>query len=215
MSVRVLMAVPNADPVRDFAGALEEDESFELAGVTADVNDGWRLIDHGAADLVLADLSLDSGAGGLLVQRVLTECPGLPVVVVSCPCEEPCVEGLIRVGVSAVVSRHSERPVLFEALRAALEGSTFVDPMLPKTLGWDPDNPECVVESLNGRELAVCRFLAMGYTEQETVARLFMPAWIIRKAGVRGMFKLGVASHEELESLAGCLEKMWWSRRAS
>ncbi len=209
MAIRVLIAVEDSDPTSGLSEVLGDDPSFSVAGVIRKAAEGWRLIENHEVDVLFVDLDFDNAAGGVLVRQVLTERPGLPIVVLTCPCDDTCVDGLFRIGVLGVVSRHSSWAVLLEAIQAAHAGRRYVDEMLPEPLGPALDAPECAMDRLNDREHAICRFLALGYTEHEIMARLCMPAWVVRKTCVRGMFKLGVVSHEELESLAGCLEKSW------
>ena len=62
-------------------------DNFELEGYAvkqaADGKSGLELVDAGGVDLVITDLRMDGISGEEVVQKVATEHPGIPVIVLT------------------------------------------------------------------------------------------------------------------------------------
>jgi NarL family two-component system response regulator LiaR len=168
-------------------------ESFDDIRVVGLASSGEELLRHLAAwapAVVLQDLLLPGGMDGIETTRhILERAPSVRVVALTASVDEPRMMGALRAGAVGYVRKDAEPELLLAAIRAVARGRTFIDPSVARQVvdaaGASPDD-------LTPRELEVLRRLALGRTNKEIAADLFVSEETIKTHTGKILAKLQV-----------------------
>ncbi len=164
---------------------------FELAAHAASVE---RLLDQSLKPL---DLAVLVGAEGVLarggaVERLRNLRPAMPLVLVSMSESRGVVRKAVRAGICGVVGHAHLEERLPAAIEAVLAGQIVVPETIRTRIVWS---------SFSLREKQVLGLVAVGLTNSEIAARLFLSESTV-KSHLSGSFrKLGVSSRAEAAAL--------------
>lgn len=175
--------------------------------VIAECSDGIEGVAQARAlkpDILVTELILTGLDGMDVINRIRRAAPSTYVVVVtSCPAEFS-MDRCMRAGVTAYISKGSEPEVFRRAIQAVRAGFTC----FPNTLGsndqpghGDPDE-RVRIAGLSARELAVLRYLAMGFSNLQIGHALLLSNKTISSYKTRLVKKLKVRSVICLADLA-------------
>ncbi len=78
------------------------------------------------ADVIVLDLNLPDVAGLDGLTRLRTSAPGVPVIVVSSMADTRIVSAVMKAGAAGFVPKHSPREEFIAAIRAALQGGSYL-----------------------------------------------------------------------------------------
>jgi DNA-binding NarL/FixJ family response regulator len=151
-------------------------------------------------DVVLLDLVLPRKDGYATIPELLRVSPKAKVLVVSSLSRPSAVRQAMTAGARGFVAKRSSDTELVEAIRRVAVGGQYIDPDLGAGLVVDDSSPELV--ALSGRERDVLHLLALGYTNQEIAARLYVSARTIDSHRASIMRKLGLETRAELVMFA-------------
>lgn len=151
---------------------------FELVG---EVSDGYALL--GAVktthpDVVVADISMPRLNGIDAMALVRKEHPRLRFVVLTMHHEVAYARRALETGASGYVLKHSASGELVTAIRAALDGRTYITPMIAGEVIQAMRNATSIDRNpkLTPRQRAILQMLAEGLSAKETAARLDISA---------------------------------------
>ncbi|MDH3626667.1 MAG: response regulator transcription factor [Acidobacteriota bacterium] len=171
--IRILI-VDDHDLVREGVRALlERDPSFEVVGETGDGHEAIKLAGRLEPDVVLMDISLPGGIGGLeAAEAVLAECPRTHVVMLTQYENKEYVRRAIRIGVHGYLLKSSLSGQLREAILAVSRGQRYLHPTVAGELAALLQSGEGLeseddYERLSKREKQVLTLLADGKTSRE------------------------------------------------
>ncbi len=157
-------------------------------------------------DLVLLDLSMP-GSGF----RALREIHALPdpprVLVLTMHEDEEYLREALRLGAAGYIVKAAADQELLSAIRAVMRGDVYIHPsmtralldtLLPTTesLTQDP------WDTLSEREQQVIRLVALGYTNREIAAQLYLSVKTVETYRSRAMRKLGLRNRAQLVQYA-------------
>jgi DNA-binding NarL/FixJ family response regulator len=114
--------------------SMLEDSGVE---VVADVPNGEaavRAVAERQPDVVLMDLNMPGLSGAEATARVVEQCPGIPVVILSVSSEEADVAEAIIAGASGYVLKESPVEEVVVAIREAIAGETVLSARLALVL---------------------------------------------------------------------------------
>jgi DNA-binding NarL/FixJ family response regulator len=177
---------------------------FELAGV---VEDGRAMISAARTlrpDVIVADISMPHLNGIDALTQLRREDPGVKVVFLTMHAEVAYARRALKEGAAGFVLKHSAPAELVLAIRAALEGKTYVTPSLAGDLlrtvhqGTSPDP----VASLTPRQREILQLLAEGLSAKEIAGVLGISARTVEFHKYRLMEVLGLANSTELVHFA-------------
>ena len=117
----------------------------------------------------------------------------------------------IAAGARAYVLKDAAASELLAALRLALLGSTYLPPGMARSLA--DARPTTVPNDLDGRERAVVRLIALGYTGGEIARKLGMSERTVKNYRARVAGRLGLNQRHELTRWAlqhGLVEEADW-----
>ncbi len=144
---------------------------FDLVGV---VQDGRQLVEAATAlhpDVIVADVTMPHLNGIDALTRLRQQGNKVPVVFLTMHRDASFARRALEAGASGFVLKHSASTELIAALRAALEGKTYLTPQLAgevlETMRQGPEAPADPVSTLTPRQREVLQLLAEGRSAKE------------------------------------------------
>jgi len=180
---------------------------FDLVGV---VEDGLAMLDAAAAlqpDLIVADVTMPRLNGIDALVRLRQGGNGVPVVFLTMHRDVSFARRALEAGASGFVLKHSASVELVSAIRAALEGRTYVSPQLagevleamkhgPKRADGNPAG------SLTPRQREVLKLVAEGRSAKEIASALSISTRTVEFHKYQLMESLGLHTTAELVHFA-------------
>lgn len=200
---RVLLA----DDHRIFTEALKAllADEFELAGV---VEDGRALVEAARAlrpDVIVADISMPVQNGIDALAELKEHDPDVRVVFLTMHRNVAYARRALELGAAGFVLKHSASAELVMAVRAALQGRTFVTPDLAADLirAAGPGAQRTAdPAALTPRQRDVLQLLAGGKSVKEIAAVLGLSPRTVEDHKYRMMETLGLENNVELVRFA-------------
>ena len=175
---------------------------FELVGV---VEDGFALVDAAKVlrpDVIVADVTMPRLNGIAALLRLRQEGIRVPVVFLTMHRDVSFARRALEAGASGFVLKHSAPFELIQAIRAALEGKTYLTPQLAaEVLAAMSDGPQGgrdPVAALTPRQLEVLQLLAEGRSAKEIAGSLSISARTVEFHKYQMMESLGLHTSAEL-----------------
>ncbi|TCO19734.1 DNA-binding NarL/FixJ family response regulator [Kribbella steppae] len=147
-------------------------------------------------DVVLLDLVLPRKSGSETIPELLKAAPSMKVIVVSSQSRPSSVRQAIAAGARGYVLKRASEAELIDAIRRVATGERYVDPDLGAQLAGADSVPE--LEPLSNRELDVIQLLALGYTNAEIGAKLYLSVRTVDTHRAHIMRKLRLGTRAEL-----------------
>jgi DNA-binding NarL/FixJ family response regulator len=169
---------------------------------TASVAEFYAKLEAGPEpDLVLLDLHLPGASGFSALVHVRAQYPALPIIVVSAHEEASVMQRSLAHGAMAYIPKSAPPAHIGEAIRAVLEGDTWLPPNMP-SMQHDPrahaeaDLAERI-QSLTPQQFRVLMMVAEGLLNKQIAYTLDVSEATI-KAHVTAIFrKLGVQNRTQ------------------
>jgi len=149
-----------------------------------------------APRVILLDLLLPRRGGTEAIPELLRRSPRSRVLILSSQAAPSWVRRALHAGAVGYLSKRAVDTELTTAIRRVASGEGFVEPSLGARLVVD--NSQAALEALSERERDVLQLLALGYTNQELAARLFISVRTVDTHRAHIMLKLGLDTRAEL-----------------
>jgi DNA-binding NarL/FixJ family response regulator len=163
--------------------------------VVGQVGDGDQLLsicESVRPDVLLLDLVMPGPPALQLVSRFRTLCPSSRIVIFSAYESYVDFQDLLRLGISAFVSKDERPEVVIQAVRAAHAGSTLFSAPMMQRLREEP-----VKEPLTPREEQVLRLVVRGWTNDRIARELRLTERTVRFHLTNIYTKLGMSGRAE------------------
>jgi len=194
---RVLLADDHRMVAEGLKGLLAEE--FELVGI---VEDGRAMVAAASKlrpDLIVADISMPQMNGLDALAHLKRDNPVVRVVFLTMHRDAAYARRALEAGASGFVLKHSAPAELVLALRAALQGRTFITPDLAAEVfrtAKEKDNDP--LAALTPRQREVLQLLAEGKSAKEIAAALDLSARTVEFHKYTLMDALGMENSAEL-----------------
>jgi DNA-binding NarL/FixJ family response regulator len=179
---------------------------FDLVGV---VEDGRQLIEAAARlrpDVIVADIGMPHLNGIDALVRLREEGDQVPVVFLTMHKDATYARRAIEAGASGFVLKHSASVELVTALRAALDGKTYLTPQLAgevlEAMKQGPSQGSDPAASLTLRQREVLQLLAEGRSAKEIATSLSISTRTVEYHKYQMMESLGLHTNAELVRFA-------------
>ena len=188
---------------------LSQESDFEVVAEASNEDEAITAVAENEADVLLLDMSMPPGMSGPRVAKeALREKPDLTIVVLTMHDDQYYVKDMFRIGAKAYVLKQSSESELFQAIRSAHGGETYIDSVLVHAAVSSftgvsaslKDEPE--LDLLTPREQEVCRLLAYGHTSGEIGDLLNISERTVQTHRASLMDKLGLHGRAELVTFA-------------
>jgi len=179
---------------------------FDLVGV---VGDGRALLAEAARlrpDAIVADVTMPHLNGIDAIGRLRQSGDDVPVVVLTMHRDATFARRALEAGAAGYVLKHSAASELVTALRAALEGRTYLTPQLAgevlAAMRRGPAGAADPAAALTPRQREVLQLLAEGRSAKEVAAALAISPRTVEFHKYQMMETLGIRSSAELVHFA-------------
>jgi DNA-binding NarL/FixJ family response regulator len=205
---------------RGLADVIAREPDLEACGEAGDVLEAMREVERTKPDIVVIDLTLKTGHGIELIERLKARDPQLKTIVSSMHDEALFAERVLRAGAMGYISKQEPPDALVRAIRQVLHGEVYLSPRMTGRMlhqvaaGVSPqDDP---VQALSNRELEVYEMIGQGLTIQQIAARLHLSPKTVETHREKLKQKLNLKSSAELNRRAvqWVLERGWASSAA-
>lgn len=183
---------------------LERHDDIEVVCEASSVGEALELDVH--PDLVVADLVLPDGRGADVVRRLKERHPDAAILVLTMVDNPADVQRCLAAGAGGYLLKESASTELVDAVRRVASGQGYVQPSLGAAVARQEDSASAVraggVDDLTPREREVLRLIALGHTNSEIAAILFVSIRTVENHRAGVMRKLGLRTRAELVRLA-------------
>jgi len=172
MTIRILI-VDDHDLMREGVRTmLEQEPGFEVVGEVGDGQEAIRQVRELEPDVVLMDVALPGGIGGLeATEAILAERPATRVIILTQYEQREYIRRALKIGAQGYLLKRSVSGQLKEAIRTVFQGRRYLHPAAADELvemvtsGASLDEEE--YETLTQRERQVLKLLAEGKTSRD------------------------------------------------
>jgi len=201
---RVLLADDHRMVAEGLKSLLRDE--FELAGV---VEDGRALVESARKlrpDVIVADISMPHLNGIDALARLRRDDIQAPVVFLTMHAEVAYARRALEGGAAGYVLKHSAPAELITAVRAALDGKTYVSPAVAgdvlRAINQPLEKAGDPVASLTPRQREILQLLAEGRSAKEIGDTLAISARTVEFHKYQVMEKLNLHTNAELVHFA-------------
>lgn len=179
--IRILLVDDQAMFREGLRTLLATQPDFEVVGEAANGEEALHLSTTSHPEVVLMDLRMPVLDGVAATRRLRALHPEVRVIILTTfDDDEDIFEGL-RAGALGYLLKDASSAKLFEAVRAAARGESFLQPSVAAKvvaefarLAEHAPRAEVPAEALSDRELAVLRLVAQGASNKEIALALFI-----------------------------------------
>lgn len=208
--VRILIAEDVGLVAEGFCKLLEmKPERFVVAGVTDNLDDTLRTLEHAPPDVLLLDLNLPLArqgtpklAGFDVLEYLGRHKPGVRAIVLSQHNDYSFIKRALHLNARGYMLKNTTSAELFEAIRAVVDGHLYLPPRvkLQLQLRDDPstDDPTIAFARLSKREVEVVRLVAQGFTSQEIANFLKLQRGTVEEYRENVIGKLGAKNAPDM-----------------
>jgi DNA-binding NarL/FixJ family response regulator len=212
---RVLLVDDHPVVRRGLAEVIAREPDLEACGEASDVLEAIREVERTSPDVVVVDLTLKTGHGLELIEKLKSRDPRIKTLVSSMHDETLFAERVLRAGAMGYVSKQEPPEMLVTAIRQVLRGELYLSPrmtsrLLHRVVAGAPPQQDPVQE-LSNREIEVYEMIGQGLTIQQIAARLHLSPKTVETHREKIKQKLNLKSSAELNRRAvqWVLERGW------
>ena len=201
---RVLLADDHRIVVDGLKSVLAAD--YDLAGVA---HDGRALIEAAHElhpDVIVTDISMPALNGIEALETLKKEGLNIPVIFLTMHQDIAYARRALEAGAAGYILKHAAATELLQALRAALEGGTFVTPALAgkvfEAMKEGPAGTADPISRLTLRQREILQMVAEGLAAKQIAAKLDISPRTVEFHKYQMMQALGAKTSAELIRLA-------------
>jgi two-component system response regulator NreC len=120
------------------------------------------------------DLNLPGGSSLEAIPTMRLQAPMTAIVVLTMQDDPSFARQALQSGALGFVLKEAADDELLGAIRLAAEGETYLNPRLGARLAAAPPEPAGPPDDLSDRELEVLKLIALGHTNAEIAAQLYL-----------------------------------------
>jgi two-component system, NarL family, response regulator NreC len=174
---------------------LEAETDFTVAAEAGEMDTTRRMVAAHRPDVLVLDLNMP-GPPSLPAIPDLAE--QTAVVVLTMQNDPAFAREALRSGAHGYVLKEAADAELVQAVRAAAEGRTYLNPELGAKLAAAPPEPAGPPDDLTEREVEILRLIALGHTNAEIGKQLYLSVRTVESHRAHIQQKLGRSTRAEL-----------------
>ncbi|WP_247747368.1 response regulator transcription factor [Alkalihalobacillus sp. BA299] len=188
---------------------LNGKNNIEVVGEAADGDEAIRQAQKLQPDVILMDLSMPHGKGGLeATSEIKQKAPEISILVLTMHDDDEYLFNAIHAGASGYILKSSPHEELLEAIQSVATGNAYLNPTATKRLMSeymgnlkDGGNSKSF-ETLSQREKEVLEWIAKGYSNKEIAENLIISVKTVETHKSNIMEKLQFKTRPELVKYA-------------
>lgn len=194
--IRVLVTDDHAVFRRGVAALLEREGDMSAVGEAATAEQVVTKARALQPDVILLDVVMPRKSGLDALPELRKVAPEARVLMLSMQTSPSAIRHALNSGAAGYVSKHASDTDLLDAIRRVAGGSRYVDP----GLGGDlvVSDAAALTQGISERERDVLFLLALGYTNQQIAAMLFISPRTVDTHRAHIMQKLSLETRAEL-----------------
>ena len=180
---------------------LDGEDGMRVVAEAGDTADAVRLTRAHRPHVLVLDINMPGGPGSSSLDalpEIITGSPGTAVVVLTMQSDPQFARTALGAGAKGYVLKEAADSELVEAVRRAAAGELYLNPRLGAQLAAAPPEPPGPPDDLTERELEVLRLIALGHTNAEIGAQLFLSVRTVESHRAHIQQKLRRSSRAEL-----------------
>ena len=177
-------------------------DDLEVVALAEDGQGALDLCPQVQPDVVLMDIVMPKVDGPTATQRIRESWPQVAVIALTSFLDEELVQGAIGAGATGYLLKNVSATQLAEAIRAAHQGRSTIDPAAVQVLVQSAGQPPPLGHDLTGREREVLALLVDGLTNRHIAERLTLSPATVRVYVSNILSKLGASNRTEAARLA-------------
>ncbi|MCG8349270.1 MAG: response regulator transcription factor [Chloroflexales bacterium] len=199
MATRIRLLIADDHPVvrAGLSGMLGAQPDFEILGEAANGAEAVTLAAQLRPDVVLMDLRMPELDGVAAIKRIVEQCTGVAVLVLTTYDSDTDILPAIEAGATGYLLKDAPREELFRAIRAAAQGQSVLAPSVAarlmgrvRTAGRPAPS---AAEPLSAREIEVLSLVARGASNKQIARTLHISEATVKTHLIHIFGKLGVA----------------------
>jgi two-component system response regulator NreC len=200
-SAKVVLADDHA-VVRDgLRLLLDAQPNLHVVAVAGNVDDALRMTRAHRPGVLVLDLNMPGRPSLDAIPELLEASPETRIVVLTMQDEPALAQATLRAGASGYVVKDAAGDELVQAVQLVLAGQTYLHPQLgARIAAQEPQTARD--DDLSDREREVLRLIALGHTNPEIAAQLFLSVRTVESHRAHIQRKLGLTTRAELVGYA-------------
>lgn len=204
--IRIAIAEDQQLIRRAFACLLSLEPDIEVVGQAADGAEAVELCRRFRPDVVLMDIQMPRLGGVAATRQIVSEFPGIQVVVLTTFDTDDLIFGAITAGAAAYLLKDASEADILGTIRGVMRGETRISPHIARKLFDEVRRSRAPAEeevagdqpALTKREEAILDLIAQGHSNRQIAGALFLAEGTVKNYVSRIMEKLEVQSRTEL-----------------
>jgi two-component system response regulator NreC len=177
---------------------LEAEDGFEVVAEAGDVATALRYTRAHRPTILILDLNMPGEPSLPAIGTVREVSPDTGVVVLTMQSDPSFAREALRGGALGYVLKEAADAELVEAVHLAAQGRTYLHPELGAKLAAAPPEPSGPPDDLTEREVEVLRLIALGHTNAEIAAQLYLSVRTVESHRAHIQQKLRLTTRAEL-----------------
>jgi two-component system response regulator NreC len=181
---------------------LDAEPGFTVVSEAGDVALTERRVAAHRPRVLILDVNMPDGSSLPAIPRLRASSPQTMIVMLTMQSDAELAREALRAGATGFVLKESAKEELIHAVRLAAEGRTYLNPELGARLASEGPAPGGAPDDLSAREIEVLRLIALGHTNGEIAAQLFLSVRTVESHRAHIQQKTQRSSRAELVSYA-------------
>jgi two-component system response regulator NreC len=195
-TIRIILADDHPVVRRGLRLLLDHEPDFEVVAEAGTVEEARRyVLGHHPRVLVL-DLNMPGGPSLGAIPELRAEFPETQIVVLTMQQEPAYAREALAAGATGYVLKQAADGELVAAVRLAAVGEMYLNPRLGARMAAEP--PPGPPDDLSEREVSVLRLIALGHTNAQMAAQLYISVRTVETHRSHIQQKLMLSSRSEL-----------------
>lgn len=190
--LRIIVADDQATVREGLVALLGMLPDIDVVGAAANGEEAIRLAADTRPDAVLLDLYMPVLDGIQATRQLTAEYPDIAVVVLTTYDDDTSILTALQAGARSYLTKDASRAYIAQTLRAAAAGLSVLDPAVQGRLlaaaaasassGQAPAKqlPEQLPDGLTRREAEILSLIAVGMTNREIAAQLYLSTYTVK-----------------------------------
>jgi two-component system response regulator NreC len=197
--IRVVIADDHAVVRAGLKLLLDAEEGMTVVAEAGEIDETRRRVTAYKPDVLVLDLNMP----GRQSLPAIPELAAITAIVVLTMQDDPAfAREALQNGAKGYVLKEAADAELVEAVRAAAEGRTYLNPGLGARIAAAPPQPSGPPDGLTEREVGILRLIALGHTNAEIAEQLYLSVRTVESHRAHIQQKLGRTTRAELVQYA-------------
>ncbi|HEU4976119.1 MAG TPA: response regulator transcription factor [Baekduia sp.] len=180
---------------------LESEDDLRVVAEAGTVDDAVRMAKAHRPRVLVLDLNMPGGPGTSsldVLPQLAEEAAQTRVVILTMQEDPQFARRALGAGAAAYVLKEAADAELVEAVRRAAAGEVYLNPRLGAQLAAAPPEPSGPPDDLTEREVEILRLIALGHTNAEIGAQLYLSVRTVESHRAHIQQKLRLSTRAEL-----------------